>query len=181
VTRLASVAAGCLLCAGAATSCGGGGGDKAAKPTAARARPTTYRASFYTARPPAGWRLVLDEKHLTDTLVRTKWAGPGELGAEILIDAVKGGGGSPTGRAESVRAKVGKRPGYHERAFEDYDLGDKPAKVWSYDRGPTRVVDWLFDQCGDGFAVQGSAPAAGFGRYEAVFQRVAESVRSACD
>ena len=66
-----------------------------------------------------------------------------------------------------------------ERAFEDYALGDKPGKVWSYDRGPTRVADWFFDHCKDGFAVQGSAPAASFARYEADFRRVAESVRSA--
>lgn len=174
---------------------GCGGGDDADKPAAksdgqvvefqkpkpAAPKAAVYKAAFYSAEPPAGWRRVADEKHLTPKLVRTKWVGPGELGAEILIDAVDGGAGDPAGRAESVRTKVSARPEYRELSFKADDLGDSPGKEWSFQRGGTRVVDWFFDECGDGFAVQGTAPAASFTRYAAAFRRVAESVASTCD
>lgn len=186
------LAVACGLVLAAATGCGGGGSDSKPsaktggqvvefqKPSPAARKPVVYHAGFYTAKPPAGWRLVADAKHLTPTLVRTKWVGPGELGADVLIDAVKGGGGSPAGRAESVRKKVSARPGYRALAFKANDLGDAPGKEWSYQRGGTRVVDWFFDECGDGFAVQGTAPAASFARYASAFRRVAESVSSTC-
>lgn len=191
-TTLARPAAACgLVLAALAAGCGGGSDAKPAarteaqviefhKPPAAPRESAVYRTSFYTAKPPAGWRLVADAKHLTPTLVRAKWVGPGGLGADVLIDAVRGGAGSPAARAESVRSNVSARPGYRELTFKADDLGDVAGKEWRYDRGATRVVDWFFDHCGDGFAVQGTAPAATFARYEAAFRRVAESVVSAC-
>jgi hypothetical protein len=168
------------------SACGGGNGDGAADgkvvtfqrpapaPKTATLRPA--RARLFTLRAPAGWPRT--DSTLSGGLERSEWREPAAPGTSVLVDAIAGARSAPADRARRNRDRGAAKPGYREHALEPVTLAGRDAYVWDYELPDRRVVDYFFNDCGDGFAVQGSAPATGFARLAPEFRAVAASLRS---
>ena len=131
---------------------------------------------LFTASVPAGW--TRKDSMLSAGLQRSEWRDPATPGAGVLVDAIAGASSSPEQRARSNRDRGAAKPGYQERTFEPVTLGGRDGWMWEYALPGAVVVDYFLNDCGDGYAVQGTAPAASAARLGPRFRQVAESLRS---
>jgi hypothetical protein len=184
--RLAVTAAALAGLAVGAAACGGGGDGNAGgevvtferSPTAPKSAPPPRiaRARLFTIRPPAGW--TREDSTLTGGIERSEWRDPGAAGTSALVDAIASATSEPEERARRNRDRGAAKPGYREHAFEPVALGGRDGYLWDYERSGRRVVDYFLNDCGDGFAVQGAAPAATFAEVQRTFREVAVSLHS---
>jgi hypothetical protein len=176
-----------LLAAVAATAggCGGGdGGDKGTAVTFQRPAATTpaagglrpAQAEGFTLKVPAGW--TRQDSTLAGGIQRSEWRDPAAAGTSVLVDAVTSASSTAQDRATRNRARGSAKAGYRERTFEPATLAGRDGWLWDYQLPDRRVVDYFLNDCGDGFAVQGTAAVQAFPRVERLFRQVAESLHS---
>jgi hypothetical protein len=178
LTAIAAPGVGIAACGGDGDSDGGGEVVTFQRPPPAPKQAALRPASarLFTIRVPAGW--TREDSAPAGGLERSEWRDPTAAGTSVLVDAIASASSAPADRARRNRDRGAARPGYEEHALEPVTLAGREAYVWEYERAGRRVVDYFLNDCGDGYAVQGTAPAAGFARVAPTFRAVAASLRS---
>jgi hypothetical protein len=179
--RRAALAALALVVAG----CGGdkaGGGEvvtfqRTAQTRPPADRPSVAQATLFTIRVPAGWERK--DSTLAGGIQRSEWRDPASPSTSVLVDAVAEATSTPEERARRNRDRGAAKPGYRERQLAAVTLGGREGFVWDYELSGRRIVDYFLNDCGDGYAVQGTAPPDVFDRQAPRFRAAAASLRSA--
>ncbi len=136
------------------------------------------RAPLFTTQVPSGWKQQ-DTRLAGSAFRRSEWTDPGDSATSVLVDSAPNVTSRVADRAAHTRENTSKRSGYEEHSFRAIKLGGTAAWEWRYTLpGRGEVIDYFFNQCGDGFAVQGTAPAKSFDGLADAFRTVAESLRS---
>jgi hypothetical protein len=93
------------------------------------------------------------------------------------VDYETASGASPEGQGTPVRRAVQKQPGYSELGWGPEDLAGKDAWKWTFSL-PTQgeSVDYFFSECGNDYAVLGTAPPGQFDSLDSRFKAFAASV-----
>jgi hypothetical protein len=131
---------------------------------------------LFTITVPGGW--TRKDSTLAGGLRRSEWRDPSNPGISVLVDAVPGASSTPKGRAARNRDRGATKAGYREDDFSSISLGGRPGFVWEYEVGNRRIVDYFLNDCGVGYAIQGTASTMLFSGAARAFHEAAASLRS---
>jgi hypothetical protein len=134
------------------------------------------RAKLFTISVPAGW--TRKDSTLAGGIQRSEWTDPSQPGVSVLVDAVRGADSTAKARATRNRDRGAEKPGYRQHDFSSIDLGGRRGWVWEYVVGDQRVIDYFLNDCGDGYAIQGTASTLRFSGVARAFHDAAASLHS---
>jgi hypothetical protein len=167
-------------------SSGSSGGETGSQVTFQRPPPTTAaqpgtlrpeQLPLFRIKAPAGW--TRHDETLAGGLARAEWTDPHSPRTSVLVDAIANASSTVEERARRNRERGAAKPGYREHTFEPTPLAGRDAWLWDYELSGRRVADYFLNDCGDGYAIQGTAPVTDFPQVERTFRQVAESLHSA--
>jgi hypothetical protein len=138
-----------------------------------------YRGRRFTARVPAGWKLLEDEAQ-KEGYVESKWQSSASAEDTILIDTSPATDLTLEQDAAPVHADLERAAGYQQVSYGPGDLSGVDSWMWVFRISGDERIDYFFDSCTRGFGVLGSSPASRFEQMRSTYRAVAQSTRAVC-
>ncbi|HST54697.1 MAG TPA: zinc ribbon domain-containing protein [Solirubrobacteraceae bacterium] len=176
ISRLSSGASGAASAASRSA-----GGNAGREPSAAPSQPplSRYHSSQFSAEIPVGWH-VEENVAQKSGYVESKWRNPASPNDSVLIDASPARHLPLREDALPVHEALRNEAGYREIFYGAGDLSSVGSWKWVFSISGDQRVDYFFERCDTGFGVLGSTSPGRFGRLQATFRAVAQSVRAPC-
>lgn len=138
-----------------------------------------YRGRRFTARVPAGWKLLEDEAQ-KEGYVESKWQSSASAEDTVLIDTSPATDLTLEQDAAPVHADLERAVGYQQVSYGPGDLSGVDSWMWVFHISGDERIDYFFNNCTRGFGLLGSSPASRFEQMRSTYRAVAQSTRAVC-